>query len=210
VEVIEVVLSEAVALGACAGSVCISHALEPAVVLAKGLGKVTTNAIQSIAEVACTSADVVPGVPASVRGIAVGALFGGDLHKALLAVGADDPGVAGGLLHGDGGEENSGDIVLVGGLVEGVEVGTAVAVRVAVPGEDSAEVLGDHLVDGEVGWAPTTVLDATVEPLDGAIGTGGGARVGCGGRWMDKLAGLGRKFGTTHMWRQYLHKCSRR
>jgi hypothetical protein len=178
VEVIEVVLSEAVALRAGAGSVVISHALAPAVVLAKGLGEVVTNAIESVAEVACTSVDVVVGVPATFRGIAIGALVGGDLHKALLAVAADDTRVAGGLLHGDGGEENGWEIVLAGGLAEGIEVGTTGAIGVAGPGEDGAEVLGDHLVDREVGWAPATILDATVEPIDGAIGTTRGGRIG--------------------------------
>jgi len=83
-------------------------------------------------------------------------------------------------LHGDGGEENGGNIVLVGGFVESVDVGTAGTVGAAGPGEDGGEVLGDHLVDGEVGWAPATVLDATVEPIDGSIGTARGSRVGCG------------------------------
>ena len=177
-EVIEVVLSEASALGPRTGSVAIRHALEPAVVLAKGLGEVATNAIESVSEVACTSADVVIGVPATIRGITTGAFVGGDLHKTLLAVSADNARVAGGLLHGNGGEENGGDVVLAGGLVEGVEMGTARAVGVAGPGEDGAEILGDHLVDGEVRWAPTTVLDATVEPTDGAIGTARGGGVG--------------------------------
>lgn len=109
------------------------------------------------------------------------ALVRGDLHKALLAVGADDVGVAGGLLHGDGGEENGGDIVRAGGLVEGVDEGSAGAVGVARLGEDIVEVLRDHRASGEEGWSPATILDATVEPVDGTIGTARSGGVGCGG-----------------------------
>ena len=94
-EVIEVVLSEAAALRACAGSVGISHAFKPAIVLAKGLGEVATNAIKCVAEVACTSIDIEPGVPTTIGGIAASAFIGGDLHESLLAVAADDVGVAG-------------------------------------------------------------------------------------------------------------------
>ncbi len=94
-------------------------------------------------------------------------------------------------MHGDGGEEDGGDFVVVGGLIEGVEVGTAVGVGVARPGEDSVELLSDHIVGGEVGWAPATVLDATVEPMDGTIGTAVSGGVGCGGgeEEEDKLEG---------------------
>jgi len=74
-------------------------------------------------------------------------------------------------LHGDGGEENGGELVLVGGLVEGIKVGTAGVVGVAGLREDVVEVPGDHLVDGEVGRTPSTVLDTTVEPIDRAIRT---------------------------------------
>jgi len=88
-------LSEAVALRACAGSVGISHAFKPAIVIAKGLGEIATNAIKCVAEVACTSVDIEPGVPATIGGIAASALVGGDLHESLLAVTADDIGVAG-------------------------------------------------------------------------------------------------------------------
>lgn len=186
VEVIEVVLSETGGrVGGRLGSLVISHAFGPAVVLAKGLGEVVTKLIENTAEVACTSADVERYFLAGVRCFVVGALIGGNLHEALLPIFASDSGVAAGLLHGDSGEENGGDMVVVGGLFEGPEVGTTGFVGVAFPGEDSFEVFGDHLVDGEVGWAPATVpilFDATVEPIDGPIGTSRGGGVGCGGR----------------------------
>lgn len=47
---------------------------------------------------------------------------------------------------------------------------TAGVEGIAGLGEDVAKVLGDHLVDGEVGRSPATVLDTTIEPIDRAIG----------------------------------------
>jgi hypothetical protein len=128
---------------------------------------------------ACTNIDVGIGLPAAVRGIAAGALVGSDLHEPLLAIGADCVGVAGGLLHRNSGEENGWDVVLVGGLVEGIKVLTAGVVGVAGPVEDVAEVLGDHLIDGELGRIPATALDTTVEPIDRAIGTTRFGGIGC-------------------------------
>lgn len=192
VEVIEVVLSETVVV-ARLGSMFISHALDPAVVLAKGLGEVVTKSIESTAEVACTSADVVRYVPAVVRLIAVGAFLGGNLHEALLPVLANGGGVTARLLHGDSGEENVGDMVVGGGLLEGPEVGTTGFEGVAFPGEDGFEFLGDHLVDGEVLWAPATALiffDATVEPKDGPIGTTRFGGLGCGGGGGGRSGGI--------------------
>ena len=179
VEVIEVVLSEAAAFVARVGCVVVSHTLVPAVVHAKGLGEVAINTIESVAEVLCTSVNVEIRVLAIYRGIT---LVGGDLHKTLLAVGTGGAGVAGGLLHSDRGEENDGDIVSRGGLFKGVEVASAGVVGVVRPVEDGVECLILHIADGEAGWAPaSTGLDATVEPIDGTIGTARGGGIGCGG-----------------------------
>ena len=175
VKVVEVVLSEAATLAARAGSVCVFHANKPAVVLAHGLWEVATTAIKGGSEVACTDIDVGPGIPAAVRSIAAGTFVGSDLHEPLLAIAADYVGIAGGLLHGNSGEENGWDVVLAGGPVEGIKVRTAGVVGVAGLGEDVAEVLGDHLVDREVGRIPATAVDTTVEPTDRAIGA---ARLG--------------------------------
>ena len=84
-------------------------------------------------------------------------------------------------MHGDGGEENGGDMVCAGGLLESLEVGLAGAEGVARLGQGGFEVLGDHIVHSEAGWAPATVLDATIEPIDATIGTARGGGVGCGG-----------------------------
>lgn len=147
VEIVEVVLGEAVALIAGAGSVGNSHTLSPAIVLAKGLGEVATKAIEGGAEVLCTSVNIEIGVPAAVGRMAAIALVGRDLHEALLAVSANRVLVTGGLLHSDGGEENGGKVVLTGGLVEGVEVGPAGAVGITRLGKDVVEVLGDQIID---------------------------------------------------------------
>src|SRR5882757_9534644 len=79
-EIVEVVLGIAITLGGRTGSIIISHALSPAVVHANGLGEAVTNTIEGATKVACTGADVVPGIPAAIGGIAVGTLVGGDLH----------------------------------------------------------------------------------------------------------------------------------
>lgn len=169
-EVVEVVLSEAPALLACAGGVGFSHADKPAVVLANGLWEVATTPIEGCTEVVCTNIDVGGGIHTSVRGITAGALFRSNLHEPLLAIAADCVGFAGGLLHSDRSDENGRDAVLVGRLVEGIKVWTAGLIGVAGTGEGVVEVLANHLVGGEVGRSPARALNTTVEPADRAIG----------------------------------------
>lgn len=101
VEVVEVVLSEAPALGERAGGFILSHANKPAVVLANGLWEVAITFIDGGTEVACTDIDVGIRLQTLVGSIAVGALLSSDLHEPLLLIAADFVGIAGGLLHGN-------------------------------------------------------------------------------------------------------------
>lgn len=108
--------------------------------------------------------------------VAVGAK---QLHHTGLAAAASKLGLAGRLLHGNGGDHDGRNVVLARRGVKLVKVGSTGSVD-AVGGQ----VLVLDLVKGEEGRVPSVVVDATVEPpllAVGVVGVGLVVTAGAGG-----------------------------
>lgn len=97
----------------------------------------------------------------------------------MLSASTDGLGVAGTLLHGERGEDDGGDVVLLAVLLEHIDVRTARLERTVAAVERLPEILGDEIVDIDERRCPSTILNATVEPTNSTIRASGCSGVGC-------------------------------
>ena len=91
------------------------------------------------------------------------------------------PQLAGGetYLHGERGEHDGRDAILVAVLLERPdEVLASLEGRVGLL-DGFVEVDGDDVVDRDEGRVPATVVQTTVEPFDAAVRAGGGSDISC-------------------------------
>lgn len=170
VRVVQVVLATAAARVTSSGGPVDGKSLRPTVVLSDGLKNRATKLVDSVREILHGGVHVVRDVLAvATRSTSTFVL--GDLEHALLSSAAGDRGVARRLLHGDRGNEDGRDAVLLGDLVELVDVGSTGLEGGIALSDDLSEIGVLKLAEGDERRGPSSALETAGEPRLLSVGS---------------------------------------
>jgi hypothetical protein len=203
VDIVQVVLTSAASTRSGGRGVSVSHASEPPIVVADEENEVSAAAVELGLYELGSKLGVGGGVVARTVSSSIGALVFAELEKADFTSSTSLLRVAARLLGCECREKDIGDTFSLSNGFEGVEeTGASLEGGVGIL-EGDVERSVDNIVEGESRGRPaSSIVDAAVEPVEGAIWTGsfGGwidGAVGTTGRVLDGDDSSRRALGTS-------------